>query len=88
MSTEYGPKSNRCDALPWKLLQGLCWLSIPVLAVAFLLPSLDHGPEPHWRSACKNSTKEILLALHNYHDVYASLPPPYTMNESGVRLHS
>ncbi len=37
---------------------------------------------------CKNYLKQIGLALHNYHDVYNSFPPAYTVDENGKRLHS
>ncbi|MGL6225298.1 MAG: M56 family metallopeptidase [Thermoguttaceae bacterium] len=32
--------------------------------------------------------REILLALHNYHDARGSLPPAFTTNANGNKLHS
>lgn len=40
------------------------------------------------RMSCLHNMKQIGLALHNYEAQYHSLPPAYTVDESGQRLHS
>ena len=40
------------------------------------------------RSQCMNNLRQIALALENYRDVHGSLPPAYTVDASGKRLHS
>ena len=40
------------------------------------------------RTHCKKHLKIIGLAIHNYSDVYGSLPPAYVTDENGRRMHS
>jgi len=56
--------------------------------VALLLPAVQAAREAARRSMCSNNLKQVALALHNYHDVYKSLPPAYTVDEDGNKLHS
>ncbi len=54
-----------------------------------LLPALDIGSGAGGRnSQSKNNMKQIMLALHNYHDVYRSLPPAYVADADGNPLYS
>jgi hypothetical protein len=63
-------------------------LAAIVVVIIELLPNVGHGPSASRRTQCKNNLKQIALALHNYHDVYESFPPAYTVDENGNRLHS
>jgi len=55
-------------------------VTLVILLVLFTLVvpgcGFDRGHhQAHPRSRCKNNLKQLGLALHNYHDVHAALPP-------------
>ncbi|WP_437203022.1 DUF1559 family PulG-like putative transporter [Planctomicrobium sp. SH664] len=62
---------------------GICLL----LAVLLLPFTRDIRPAVE-RSQCKRNLFQIGLALRSYSDMWESLPPAYTVDASGNRLHS
>ncbi len=40
------------------------------------------------RSQCTSNLKQIMLALHNYHERYGSFPPAYVADANGRPMHS
>ena len=53
-----------------------------------IVPSIAVAQGAAQRMACTNNIKQILLALHDYHDTCDALPPLYTVDEEGNPLHS
>ena len=56
--------------------------------VGLMLPAVQSAREAARCMQCSNNCKQIVLALHNYHSAYGSLPPAYTTDEQGRPLHS
>lgn len=62
---------------------------IPAVFVLFcVLPNMRFQTGAARRSVCMNNLKQIGLALHFYHEEHGCLPPAYTVDSEGNRLHS
>lgn len=62
-------------------------LGVVVLAL-FITPFVSPVHESARRAQCTNGVKAITRAILEYEAVHGQLPPPYTMDANGQRLHS
>ena len=58
------------------------------LVLQTFAPAVEASSEAARRSQSSNNLKQLGLALHNYHDVYKSMPPAYSSDKDGKPLLS
>ena len=72
---------------------GIAIKTVVILLIAvsislwLLLPRVGSRPASK-RNQSINNMKQIMLAMHNYHDVNRHWPEPFTVDKNGNRLHS
>jgi prepilin-type N-terminal cleavage/methylation domain-containing protein/prepilin-type processing-associated H-X9-DG protein len=57
------------------LIELLVVIAIIAILIALLLPAVQQAREAARRSTCRNKLKQIVTAMHNYHDIHGRFPP-------------
>lgn len=63
-------------------------LAAVVILIGMLLPMVRHAGPAAYRTSCMNNMRQITLAMLNYESANGHLPPAYTVDSEGNRLHS
>ncbi|WP_425400612.1 DUF1559 domain-containing protein [Aeoliella sp.] len=66
----------------------LLYSAVIAVLVALLLPATRSARGPAMRVQCVNNMKQIMLGILSYEADHGELPPAYTVDASGNRLHS
>ena len=77
-------RKHRFRTSGFTLIELLVVIAIIAVLIALLLPAVQQAREAARRTSCRNSMKQIGLALHNYHEINNTFPCMLTFgNPSG-----
>ena len=71
------PTTKRTQKRAFTLIELLVVIAIIAILIALLLPAVQQAREAARRSTCKNNLKQLMLAMHNYHDTHRVFPPSH-----------
>ncbi len=68
------PKASKSRNRGFTLIELLVVIAIIAVLIALLLPAVQQAREAARRTQCKNNLKQLVLAIHNYHDTMNMMP--------------
>ena len=83
------PRLGRSAARPgFTLIELLVVIAIIAVLIALLLPAVQQAREAARQTQCRNNMKQLMVALHNYHDSRKMFPPAgFNSNELSWLAH-
>lgn len=69
--------------------RGLASAIVVVLLLGqFFYPAMDGAREAILRSQCQDNIRRLTIAIHDYESKHGQIPPPFSTDSNGNRLHS
>lgn len=75
---------SRSSQRGFTLIELLVVIAIIAMLIALLLPAVQQAREAARRTQCKNNLKQMVLALHNYHDTHNVFPIGRQLRAAGT----
>jgi type II secretory pathway pseudopilin PulG len=90
----YAPSQENRGSSTWIIVVAILaalflgFLICAGVLAGLMIPTVQAARTAARRMQSSNNMKQIELALHNYESAYKKLPPAYTVDQDGNRLHS